>query len=157
MTASWISPSTTLPGKPYIKDWIPPPVSKENVRWAQLRTIELAKLDDPDPKIVQDLVNLTKQAIRDDGFIFLTDYGISLEQVRNLLPHIVPMKEADSQLHRQFSIANYLHQNIWKEDQQRREHGFKYDFRSNPDCPQCTGIPTIQVHLQVGSRLLAGV
>lgn len=81
MAAPWNPPSATLPGKPTIPDWTPPPISREPVQWAKLRTIELSKLDDPDPKVVQELVDLTRVAIRDDGFIFLTDYGISLEQV----------------------------------------------------------------------------
>lgn len=69
------------PGKPFVPAWEPPAPSKADVRWAKLRTIELSLLDSPDPKVVDDLVQLTKQAIRDDGFIFLTNYGVSLEQV----------------------------------------------------------------------------
>lgn len=50
--------------------------------WADLRTIELSLLDSPDPEVVANLVATTKAAIAEDGFLFLTNYGISLEQVR---------------------------------------------------------------------------
>jgi len=49
--------------------------------WADLRTIELSLLDSPDARVVAKLVATTKVAIKEDGFLFLTDYGVSLEQV----------------------------------------------------------------------------
>ena len=52
-------------------------------------------LDSPDTKTVNDLVQLTKTAIKEDGFLYLTNYGVSLEQLR-----------------RQFDLAQYLHQKI---------------------------------------------
>lgn len=69
--------------------------------WAQLRTVELSLLDSPDPNIVAELIATTKKAIKEDGFIYLTDYGVSLED-----------------LHRQFDLAQYLHRNISEEDKQ---------------------------------------
>ncbi|KAG0647219.1 Gibberellin C-20 oxidase 3 [Hyphodiscus hymeniophilus] len=69
---------------------------------ADLRTIELSLLDSPDPEIVSKLVQTTKAAIKEDGFLFLTNYGVSLEQ-----------------LHRQFDLAQYLHSNISEEDKER--------------------------------------
>jgi hypothetical protein len=38
-------------------------------------------LDSDDPAVVDGLVQKVKIAIRDDGFLFLEDYGVSLEQV----------------------------------------------------------------------------
>ncbi len=55
-----------------------------DLEWADLRTIELSLLDSPDPAVVADLVATTKTAIKEDGFLFLTNYGVSLEQVRHL-------------------------------------------------------------------------
>jgi isopenicillin N synthase-like dioxygenase len=39
-------------------------------------------MDSEDPAVVENLVQQVKTAIRDDGFLFLENYGISLEQVR---------------------------------------------------------------------------
>jgi hypothetical protein len=81
MAAPFNPPSADLPGKPAVEAWTPPPTSKLDIDWAKLRTIELSLLDSPDPKVVQELVDTCKVAIRDDGFIFLTNYGVSLDQV----------------------------------------------------------------------------
>jgi hypothetical protein len=81
MTTPFNPPATDLPGKPVVEVWTPPPTSKLDIDWAKLRTIELSLLDSPDPKVVQELVDTCKVAIRDDGFIFLTNYGVSLDQV----------------------------------------------------------------------------
>ncbi|KAH9841309.1 Clavaminate synthase-like protein [Teratosphaeria destructans] len=100
MAAPFSSPSTV--GKPSVPLWIPPEPSKEKLDWAPLHTIDLSLLDSADPQVIDDLVNLTKTAIKEDGFLYLTNYGISLEQ-----------------LHRQFSLAQYLHHNITDEDKER--------------------------------------
>ncbi|KAF2770371.1 Clavaminate synthase-like protein [Teratosphaeria nubilosa] len=70
--------------------------------WAPLHTIDLSLLDSADPKVIDDLVKLTKTAIKEDGFLYLTNYGVSLEP-----------------LHRQFSLAQYLHRHITDEDKER--------------------------------------
>lgn len=74
-------PAVDMPGKPEVPQWQPPSTSKLDIDWAKLRTIELSLLDSPDPAVVQNLVDVCRKAIKDDGFIFLTDYGVSLEQV----------------------------------------------------------------------------
>ncbi|WRT70965.1 uncharacterized protein IL334_007964 [Kwoniella shivajii] len=102
MTAPFNPPAADLAGKPKVTPWVPPPTSKLDIDWAKLRTIDLSILDNPDPTVVQDLVDTCRVAIRDDGFIFLEHYGISIEQ-----------------LHRQFDIAQYLHQHISDEDKER--------------------------------------
>ncbi|KAK5678872.1 hypothetical protein LTS10_008527 [Elasticomyces elasticus] len=89
-------------GKPAVPTWVPPPATKEPLDWAKLHTIELSLLDSPDPNVVADLVQLTKTAILEDGFLYLRDYGVSLDQ-----------------LHRQFDLAQYLHRNISDEDKER--------------------------------------
>ncbi|KAK5724232.1 hypothetical protein LTR17_013518 [Elasticomyces elasticus] len=89
-------------GKPAVPTWVPPPATKEPLDWAKLHTIELSLLDSADPNVVADLVQLTKTAILEDGFLYLTDYGVSLDQ-----------------LHRQFDLAQYLHRNISDEDKEK--------------------------------------
>jgi len=100
MAAAFTPPSSE--GKPDVPEWQPPPTTKQDVDWARLHTIDLSLLDSDDQNVVDDLVRLTKTAIRDDGFLYLTNYGVSLEQ-----------------LHRQFSLAQYTHRKISEEDKER--------------------------------------
>lgn len=102
MTTPFQPPAADLPGKPHVEPWVPPPTSKLPIDWAKLRTIHLNRLDSDDPAVVQELIDTCRVAIRDDGFIFLEDYGITPEQVL-----------------RQFDIAQYLHEHISDEDRER--------------------------------------
>lgn len=81
-TAPFNPPAADLPGKPSVPAWNPPPVTQEKHDFAELSSIDLSLLDSDDPKVVDALVEQVKRAIRDDGFLFLENYGISLEQVR---------------------------------------------------------------------------
>ena len=81
MTAPFDPPTPSATSKPHVPPWIPPQPTSAKLDWADLHTIELSKLDSPDPAVVADLVETTKIAIKHDGFLFLTDYGVSLEQV----------------------------------------------------------------------------
>ncbi|KAG9603841.1 Clavaminate synthase-like protein, partial [Aureobasidium melanogenum] len=118
MTAPFDPPSSSLPGKPSVPQWTPPPATKEKHNFAELETIDLSKLDG-DEEAQQKLVADVKRAIREDGFLFLENYGVSLEQ-----------------LHRQFSIAHYLFNNISEEDKERllfhpstgRWAGWKHEY-----------------------------
>lgn len=74
-------PSADLPGKPTVPEWIPPPITQETHNFAQLKSIDLSLLDSDDPAVVKELIQQVKTAIRDDGFLFLENYGVSLEQV----------------------------------------------------------------------------
>ncbi|KAK3723620.1 hypothetical protein LTR37_001501 [Vermiconidia calcicola] len=89
-------------GKPQVPRWVPPEPTREQLDWAQLHTIDLSILDSQDPGAVEQLVELTKTAIKEDGFLYLVNYGIPLDQ-----------------LHRQFDLAQYLHRNISDEDKER--------------------------------------
>ncbi len=100
MAAPFVNPSTE--GKPAVPAWNPPEPTKMDLDWASLHTIDLSLMDSDDPKVVQGLVELTKTAIKEDGFLYLTNYGISLEQ-----------------LHRHFSLAQYLHSNMSEADKER--------------------------------------
>ncbi|KAF8857022.1 Clavaminate synthase-like protein [Acephala macrosclerotiorum] len=100
MAANFSPPPSVA--RPEVPEWIPPQPTKQDLEWADLRTIELSLLDSPDPDVGRGLVEMTKKAIKEDGFLFLMDYGVSIEQ-----------------LHRQFSLAQFLHQNISQEDKER--------------------------------------
>ncbi|KAJ5743908.1 Gibberellin 3-beta hydroxylase [Penicillium manginii] len=95
-------PSANLPGKPAVAQWVPPPVTQVKENFATLQSIDLSLLDSEDSAVVDALIQQVKTAIRDDGFLFLENYGVSLEQ-----------------LHRQFGIAQYLYDNITEEDKER--------------------------------------
>jgi hypothetical protein len=81
-TASFNPPPADLPGKPFVPEWIPPPITQQKENFAELTSIDLSLLDSEDPAVVDNLVQQVKRAIREDGFLFLENYGISLEQVR---------------------------------------------------------------------------
>lgn len=80
-------PSANLTGKPFVAQWVPPPVTKEKENFATLQSIDLSLLDSEDPAVVNRLIQQVKTAIRDDGFLFLENYGVSLEQVRKFINH----------------------------------------------------------------------
>lgn len=80
-TAPFNPPSADLAGKPSVPEWIPPAPTKETHDFAQLKSIDLSLLDSDDASVVAGLVQQVKQAIREDGFLFLENYGVSLEQV----------------------------------------------------------------------------
>lgn len=88
--------------KPEVPEWTPPPTTKVITNWAHVTEIDLSALDSPDQAVVDKLIATTKKAIKEDGFIYLVNYGVSLEQ-----------------LHRQFSLAQYLHRNISEEDKNK--------------------------------------
>lgn len=80
-TEAFAPPSPDLPGKPSVPAWVPPPITSQTEGFAKLKSIDLSKMDSDKPEVVQALVDEMKEAIRDDGFIFLENYGISYEQV----------------------------------------------------------------------------
>lgn len=88
MAASFVTPNSNT-NKPEVPKWVPPEPTKMNIEWADLRTIELSLLDSPDYQVVAKLIATTKAAIKEDGFLFLTDYGVSLEQVKRSLPTVI--------------------------------------------------------------------
>ncbi|PWN88766.1 putative gibberellin 3-beta hydroxylase [Acaromyces ingoldii] len=118
-TPDFAPPAADLPGKPPVAPWIPPRPTRETHNFAKLKSIDLSLMDSDDPAVVDELINKVKIAIRDDGFLFLENYGVSLEQ-----------------LHRQFSIAQYLYNNISEEDKSRllfdpdtgRWSGYKHPY-----------------------------
>lgn len=93
MSAAYQPPSAE--GKPFIPDWIPPAPTKTEQDWADLHTIELSRLDSDDPKVVEELVDLARIAIKEDGFLYLKDYGVSLDQVSQIGIAPITIKDAN--------------------------------------------------------------
>lgn len=89
MAAPFVSPPADAI-LPEVPKWVPPPTTKLVTDWADLHTIDLSLLDSPDPQVVEKLLEVTKLAIKEDGFLFLTNYGVSLEQVKN---HITAIRD----------------------------------------------------------------
>lgn len=85
MTAPIFSPPDHS-GKPRIPGWVPPPKPTENLDYAKLHAIDLSLVDSPDPLVRAELIGIAKTAIRDDGFIYLENFGVSLEKVRTMPP-----------------------------------------------------------------------
>lgn len=67
-----------------VPPWIPPPATKERHNFAELTSIDLSKMATGDPKDQAQLVKDVKRAIREDGFLFIENYGVSIEQVSHL-------------------------------------------------------------------------
>lgn len=72
-------------GKPEVPKWVPPPKPTENLDYAKLHTIDLALVDSEDPEVRAKLISTAKAAIRDDGFLYLVNYGVALDQVSHRL------------------------------------------------------------------------
>ncbi|OCF78552.1 flavonol synthase [Kwoniella mangroviensis CBS 8886] len=101
-SAPFNPPAPDAPGKPYVEPWNIPPVTKQTENFDELTSIDLSLLDSEDPAVQADLVKQVKRAIRENGFLFLENYGVSLEQ-----------------LHRQFALAQYTHTKMSQEDKDR--------------------------------------
>jgi hypothetical protein len=80
-SAPFHPPPADGPGKVHIDNWVPPPVTKQVDNFAQLSTIDLSLMDSDDPAVVHKLEQQIKTAIREDGFLFLENYGVDIDQV----------------------------------------------------------------------------
>lgn len=101
-------PSADLPGKPFVPQWVPPAVTKEKENFATLQSIDLSSLDSEDPAVIDALIKQVKTAIRDDGFLFLENYGISLEQVRKDIRTRPNKQSLRSLLDKSFIVSSAL-------------------------------------------------
>ncbi|WWD21543.1 hypothetical protein CI109_106029 [Kwoniella shandongensis] len=71
--------------KPEIPEWVEPPVTKEDLQWADLETIDLNLLDSKDPAVRAQLTAAAKKALTVDGFLFVTGTGVSNETLKRNL------------------------------------------------------------------------
>lgn len=86
-SAAFRPPPADVAGKVHIDNWVPPPVTKQVDNFAQLSTIDLSLMDSDDPAVVSRLEQQIKTAIREDGFLFLENYGVDIDQVRTMTIH----------------------------------------------------------------------
>jgi len=86
-SAPFRPPPADVAGKVHIDNWVPPPVTKQVDNFAQLSTIDLSLMDSDDPAVVSRLEQQIKTAIREDGFLFLENYGVDIDQVRTKVIH----------------------------------------------------------------------
>ncbi|WVQ78698.1 hypothetical protein IAT38_000785 [Cryptococcus sp. DSM 104549] len=87
---------------PPIPPYVPNKPTSMDIDWADLTEIDLSKLSSDDPAVVNELVQTTARAIREDGFLFVTNYGMTLDQV-----------------HRQFALGKYCFDNITEEEKEK--------------------------------------
>jgi hypothetical protein len=113
-SAPFNPPPADLPGKPFVPEWIPPPVTQEKHDFAELTSIDLSLLDSDDPTVVEDLIKQVKRAIREDGFLFLENYGISLEQVGT------PARTRDALLTKPLAPPSICHRPVQLQEHERR-------------------------------------
>jgi len=92
-SAPFQSPPADGPGKVHIDNWVPPPVTNQVDNFAQLSTIDLSLMDSDDPAVVSRLEQQIKRAIREDGFLFLENYGVDIDQVRGMFVHLWGMAD----------------------------------------------------------------
>ena len=83
MPSAYFQPPSSE-GKPQVPRWVPPEPTKEELDWAQLHTIDLSILDSQDPGAVEQLVELTKTAMKDDGFLYLVRVCSDAKKVTDL-------------------------------------------------------------------------
>ncbi|WWC72411.1 uncharacterized protein I206_106373 [Kwoniella pini CBS 10737] len=111
-------------GRLAIPPWVKPPLTKEELPWAELEEIDLQLLDSTDPAVRERLIAAAKKALTVDGFLFVTGTGVSNESLeRNLaiaqyaingisyedkLPFAAKLEEG--------SYAGYKLRGIWKRD-----------------------------------------
>lgn len=67
-------------GKPEIPKWDKPEPTKEDLDWADLRTLDLSLLDGT-PEQPAELVETTRLAVQLDGFLFVKNFGMTEEQL----------------------------------------------------------------------------
>ncbi|WRT68845.1 uncharacterized protein IL334_005826 [Kwoniella shivajii] len=122
-----------------IPPWKEPPVTKENLSWAELETIDLTLLDSNNPEIRKTLIAAAKKALTVDGFLFVTGTGISDETMkRNLaiaqyaingIPHEEKLPFA-AKLD-QGSYEGYKLRGIWKRDSDTPDNIEHYNLESS--------------------------
>ncbi|KAL3294026.1 Clavaminate synthase-like protein [Colletotrichum asianum] len=95
--------ASSIAGKPEIPPWDKPDPTKEDLNWAELRTLDLSLLDGS-PHQQAELVETTRLAIQKDGFLFVKNFGMTEEQ-----------------LDRHFALAQYIffHGGISEEEKEK--------------------------------------
>jgi len=121
--APFCPPLPSLPGKPSLPTYIAPAPTKLPLNFANLTTIKLSQLSPSTSSTdLESLIATTKEAISQDGFLFLEDYGVTVEQ-----------------LERQFAIAQFLHESISGRERGEEGEDVEGSLLWNPDCGKFAG------------------
>ena len=67
--------------KPPFRKYVAPPTTEADIEYCNLRTIKLSQVDSPIPEEREAVYQEFKRAVREDGFFFLEDFGLTQEQV----------------------------------------------------------------------------
>ncbi|KAH9994749.1 Clavaminate synthase-like protein [Russula vinacea] len=65
---------STKPSNPPMRHWVPPPVTKEDLQWADLTCIDIAKAKTPEGRAEQ--VRLARDATHKQGFFYVINHGL---------------------------------------------------------------------------------
>lgn len=69
-------------GKPNVPAWVAPPETKlDNIEWQRLRTLDLSLLDGSEEDQAR-CVEEFSQAVQNEGFMLIKNFGVPPEQVR---------------------------------------------------------------------------
>nr|XP_031862597.1 uncharacterized protein CI109_002095 [Kwoniella shandongensis]KAA5529669.1 hypothetical protein CI109_002095 [Kwoniella shandongensis] len=66
---------------PTLRPWIPPAETKADVKWANLRTIDLSQFDSPIAVEREAVYENFKTAVFEDGFLYLVNFGLTQEEI----------------------------------------------------------------------------
>jgi len=76
--------SNNLPVRePSVRSWVPAPVTKEHIDWADLTFIDLAKARTPEGRAEQ--VRLARDATRGKGFFYVINHGLDKKSVDRIV------------------------------------------------------------------------
>ncbi|WVQ81830.1 hypothetical protein IAT38_003957 [Cryptococcus sp. DSM 104549] len=67
--------------RPPLRPWVPPAETKADVKYANLRTINLGLFDSPNQADRDAVFEEFKKAIKEDGFLYLENFGLTQEQI----------------------------------------------------------------------------
>ncbi|KAI0035420.1 Clavaminate synthase-like protein [Vararia minispora EC-137] len=68
---------------PQVRRWNCPPVTRENVDWAQLATIDLARARTPEGRAEQ--VEIARDAMHKQGFFYVVNHGFDLAENQRMI------------------------------------------------------------------------
>lgn len=91
-------------GKEPIPKWVPPPQTKEDLEWVDLRVLDLALLDGT-PEQQKQLEQTCKDALTNEGFLLIVNHGVD-----------------DETMQRVFDLANWIVNGDAMSDEDKKEY-----------------------------------
>ncbi|KAF9485746.1 Clavaminate synthase-like protein [Pholiota conissans] len=133
--------------------FVPPPVTKENIEWADILTVDLSKYDTDRAE----LVDTVRTALERDGFFYVVGHGISPTTINRQLAlaqiafddvsreekerHVAPIKEEGT-------FRGYKLQNYWEISNGIRDRIEQYNFYLNEIDPATRHPKALQPHVE---------